>query len=137
MKPLMRLSLAVGFEGFCKPNCKPTTRHSMTRGITSGDVQRRKGEPDRTISYWTARSVTRILQRENRCTGNRTVGSNPTLSAKGARFGGLFLPLALRCMFRCILGRNPISARRASSNVRGVVTCTSRRRVLVLVDVYE
>jgi hypothetical protein len=43
----------------------------------------------------------------------------------------------LRCMFRCILGRNPISARRASSNVRGVVTCTSRRRVLVLVDVYE
>ena len=33
-----------------------------------------------TLSYWAARASMRILELENRCTGNRTVGSNPTLS---------------------------------------------------------
>ena len=30
-----------------------------------------------------AQAGMRILELENRCAGNRTVGSNPTLSAKG------------------------------------------------------
>ena len=34
-----------------------------------------------TVSHWTAQDSRRILELENRCTGNPTVGSNPTLSA--------------------------------------------------------
>jgi hypothetical protein len=33
------------------------------------------------LRYGTARANMRILELENGCTGNRTVGSNPTLSA--------------------------------------------------------
>ena len=33
------------------------------------------------LATGTARANMRILELENRCTGNRTVGSNPTLSA--------------------------------------------------------
>ena len=65
----------------CKPNCKPTTRHSMALGITSQDGRSRNAEPEHTLSYRAAQASTRILELENRCTGNRTVGSNPTLSA--------------------------------------------------------
>ena len=36
---------------------------------------------EHTLSYWMAHANTKILELENRCTGNRTVGSNPTLSA--------------------------------------------------------
>ena len=39
-----------------------------------------------TLSYWAARASMRILELENRCTGNRTVGSNPTLSANWSDF---------------------------------------------------
>src|SRR4029079_6330237 len=38
-------------------------------------------EPKRTLSNWAAQASMRIIELENRCTGNRTVGSNPTLSA--------------------------------------------------------
>jgi hypothetical protein len=33
------------------------------------------------LSHWTAQASIRILELENRCTGNRTEGSNPSLSA--------------------------------------------------------
>jgi hypothetical protein len=39
-----------------------------------------------TLSYRAIRAGTRILELENRCTGNRTVGSNPTLSVSALWF---------------------------------------------------
>jgi hypothetical protein len=45
----------------------------------------RNAKLEHTVSYWTARASMRILELENRCTGNRTVGSNPTLSASVSR----------------------------------------------------
>jgi hypothetical protein len=36
------------------------------------------------VRYEPTRPNMRILELENRCTGNRTVGSNPTLSANAA-----------------------------------------------------
>ena len=41
----------------------------------------RNAAPEQTLSYGKARADMRILELENRCAGNRTVGSNPTLSA--------------------------------------------------------
>ena len=41
----------------------------------------RNTKPGHTLNYWVALVRMRILELENRCTGNRTVGSNPTLSA--------------------------------------------------------
>ena len=38
------------------------------------------------VRYKATRSSMRILELENRCTANRTVGSNPTLSAKDPVF---------------------------------------------------
>jgi len=54
-------------------------QHGM--GITRRDHRSKNAEPERTLSYCAARVIMRILELENRCTGNRTVGSNPTLSA--------------------------------------------------------
>ena len=68
----------------CKPNCKPTTQHSMVRDTTSQDRRIGNAEPEHTLSYWTAQANMKILELENRCTGNRTVGSNPTLSARAS-----------------------------------------------------
>ena len=65
----------------CKRNCKRTTQHRTAPGITRRDYRSRNCEPEHTLSYTAIRTVTRILELENRCTGNRTVGSNPTLSA--------------------------------------------------------
>jgi hypothetical protein len=56
----------------CKRNCKRTTRHSTAPGITGQDHRSENGERERTVSYCTARANTRILELENRCTGNRT-----------------------------------------------------------------
>ena len=53
----------------------------MALGVTCQDCQRKNNEQQRTLSYSAAHARTRILELENRCTGNRTVGSNPTLSA--------------------------------------------------------
>jgi hypothetical protein len=53
----------------------------MTLDITSWDHRSENREPERTVSYYAARRGMRILELESRCTGNRTVGSNPTLSA--------------------------------------------------------
>ena len=53
----------------------------MAPTITSQDYRSENGEPEHTLSYTAAHASTRILELENRCTGNRTVGSNPTLSA--------------------------------------------------------
>ena len=50
-------------------------------GITNQDHQRENGKQERMVRYKATRASTRILELENRCTGNRTVGSNPTLSA--------------------------------------------------------
>jgi hypothetical protein len=36
---------------------------------------------EHTPGYTAAQAIMRIIELENRCTGNRTVGSNPTLSA--------------------------------------------------------
>jgi hypothetical protein len=54
----------------------------MAQGITNQDHHTRNAKPENTFSYWAAQVSTRILELENRCTGNRSVGSNPTLSAK-------------------------------------------------------
>jgi hypothetical protein len=53
----------------------------MAPNITRWDHGTEIGELEHTLSYRTARISMRILELENRCTGNRTVGSNPTLSA--------------------------------------------------------
>jgi len=53
----------------------------MARGITSQDHRIRNAKLGHTFNHWTAHASMRILELENRCTGNRTVGSNPTLSA--------------------------------------------------------
>jgi hypothetical protein len=68
----------------CKPNCKPTVQHSMIRDITNRDHRIINAKSEHTLNHWTARANTRILELENRRTGNRTVGSNPTLSAKNS-----------------------------------------------------
>ena len=65
----------------CKRICKRTTQHSMARGTTSRDDRMRNAKPAHTLRHWTAPANMRIIELENRCTGNRTVGSNPTLSA--------------------------------------------------------
>jgi hypothetical protein len=54
----------------------------MARGITGWDGSDENAEPKRTVSYSAAQDSMRIIELENRCTGNRTVGSNLTLSAK-------------------------------------------------------
>jgi len=41
----------------------------------------RNAELEHTVNYRAAQASVRIIELENRCTGNRTVGSNPTLSA--------------------------------------------------------
>ena len=42
------------------------------------DHRNRNAEQECTFSYYVRRPSMRILELENRCTGNRTVGSNPT-----------------------------------------------------------
>jgi|SRR6478672_5106552 hypothetical protein len=37
----------------------------------------RNSKQEHTLSYYAARAVMRIIELENRCTDNRTVGSNP------------------------------------------------------------
>jgi hypothetical protein len=69
-----------GWREVCKPNCKPTARHSMALRITSQNHRLRNGVPDHTLRYRPTHANMRIIELENRCTGNRTVGSNPTLS---------------------------------------------------------
>jgi hypothetical protein len=54
----------------------------MIRDITNRDHRIINAKSEHTLNHWTAQANTRILELENRCTGNRTVGSNPTLSAK-------------------------------------------------------
>jgi len=53
----------------------------MARTGTNRDYRLRNAKLEHTLSHWTAQASTRIIELENRCTGNRTVGSNPTLSA--------------------------------------------------------
>ena len=52
----------------------------MARGITGWDGGDENAEPKRTVGYSAVQDSMRIIELENRCTGNRTVGSNPTLS---------------------------------------------------------
>ena len=54
----------------------------MASGITNWDCQWKNSEREGTVSYWTAQASMRILELESRCAVIRTVGSNPTLSAK-------------------------------------------------------
>jgi hypothetical protein len=49
----------------------------MARGTTSPDHRVRNAKLEHTVSYQATHSMG-ILELENRCTGNRTVGSNPT-----------------------------------------------------------
>jgi hypothetical protein len=88
-------------KGFCKPNCKRTTRHSTVLGITSQDCPNENGEPEHTLSYRVTRASMRVLELENGCPGNRTVGSHPTLSTNVSRiamnYGQLVKPNALDC----------------------------------------
>jgi hypothetical protein len=71
----------------CKPNCKPTTQYGTARGSTAQDHRIRNAKLEHTLSYRAARTRMRLLELENRCTGNRTVGSNPTLSANSLAVG--------------------------------------------------
>jgi hypothetical protein len=59
------------------------TNHAAQHGTNhhKADQTPKIGEPKHTLRDWTAQASMRILELENRCTGNRTVGSNPTLSA--------------------------------------------------------
>jgi DNA topoisomerase IB len=57
--------------------CKRTTQHGTVSSITGQDGRRRNARPEHTLNYGTARANMRIIELENRCTGNRTVGSNP------------------------------------------------------------
>ena len=69
------------------------------RHITGRDDRGQNAKPSRTVGYRTAQGSTRILELENRCTGNRTVGSNPTLSASyrlPAAHVGVVIPLQTR-----------------------------------------
>ncbi len=50
---------------------------SVTRRDQGIEIVEQKG----ILRYEATRASMRILELENRCTGNRTVGSNPTLSA--------------------------------------------------------
>jgi hypothetical protein len=54
----------------------------MALGITRWDCRSKNAEPEHTLNYCAAQPGMGILELENRCTGNRTVGSNPTLSAR-------------------------------------------------------
>jgi hypothetical protein len=53
----------------------------MARNITRGDHETKIGEQEPILGYEVTRGSMRIVELENRCAGNRTVGSNPTLSA--------------------------------------------------------
>ena len=52
----------------------------MSQDVMRQDHRNRNAEQECTFSYYVRRPSMRILELENRCTGNRTVGSNPTLS---------------------------------------------------------
>jgi len=60
-------------------------RQGPVLGNTGRDYCSQNAEPKRTVSYSAARISMRIIELENRCTGNRTVGSNPTLSGQNRR----------------------------------------------------
>jgi len=53
----------------------------MTRGITNQHHRLRNAEQEHTLNYSAAQASMRVIELENRCTGDRTVSSNPTLSA--------------------------------------------------------
>ena len=92
----------VQFVAACgHPSCKPTVRHGPAPGITNEDGVSENSKPKRTVSYIAAQGNTKILELENRCTGNRTVGSNPPLRQQSLIHKGLLgitdfaLPFAL------------------------------------------
>ena len=60
-------------------------QHGVTPGIRNQDRHTKNAKLEHTVSHWAAQTSMRILELENRCTGNRTVGSNPTLSANYLR----------------------------------------------------
>jgi hypothetical protein len=65
-----------------KPNCEPTTRHSMAWGITRQNCQSKNSEQEHTLSYCPTRASMRILEIENRCTGNRLVNLRPSVPSR-------------------------------------------------------
>ena len=46
----------------------------MIRDITNRDHRIINAKSEHTLNHWTAQASTRILELENRCAGNRTVG---------------------------------------------------------------
>jgi hypothetical protein len=76
--------------------CKPTPRHRTELVVTRHDHLSQNDEQQGAITCGKRYTSTRILELENLCAGNRTVGSNPTLSAKclglsGVRQEGAFV----------------------------------------------
>ena len=69
----------------CKPNCKPTAQHSLAQGLTKEDHRLGNAKLEHTFSHQAAQASMRITELENRGTGNRTEGSNPSVSAKKRR----------------------------------------------------
>jgi hypothetical protein len=72
--------LDTGWWKICKRICKRTTQHSMARRITRQHCHRKNGEQEH--SYYATRASMRIIELENRCTGNRTVGSKRVANDK-------------------------------------------------------
>ena len=76
-------------------------RYGPAPGITNEDGVSENSKPKRTVSYIAAQGNTKILELENRFTGNRTVGSNPPLRQQSLIRKGLLgitdfaLPVAL------------------------------------------
>ena len=102
----------VQFVAACgHPSCKPTVRHGPAPGITNEDGVSENSKPKRTVSYIAAQGNTKILELENRCTGNRTVGSNPPLRQQSLIRKGLLgitdfaLPFALPLRRRCLVSK--------------------------------
>ena len=59
----------------CKRNCKRTTpQHGTGHNEAESSTQKCRTR-EHTLGYAAARANTQILELENRCTGNRTVGS--------------------------------------------------------------
>jgi hypothetical protein len=95
----------------CKPNCKPTARHDPVQTVTSRNYRNANGKQEHTLSHEAAHGGTRLLELENRCTGNRPRGAS--MRGQHGRLVGVhpfhpdvhpFLPLLRSGVFGLRLG---------------------------------
>ena len=107
----------------------------MSWGITRRDHRSKNAEPAHTLSYCAAHASMRILELENRCTGNRTVGSNPTLSARTGMKAADFShseKVTYKCTYKCLRsgGRKAVGSLSAMIHWEGfsTVPCIHKSR---------